>query len=256
VRLAIPAQQRSLCVTVFPKRGTESSDVCRSLAVIIPALNEARLLPGVIAGVTAAAQGADIEIIVADGGSDDGTAEAARGAGARVVAAARGRARQLNAGAAAASAGILLFLHADTRLPDGFPKLVREALSVPGVVAGAFRLEFAAAARGIRAVQHLANFRSRFLQMPYGDQALFLPAARFRALGGFPDMPLMEDFELVRRLRRQGRVVTLAASVRTSARRLERLGPLRATLINQAIIAAYFAGVSPARLAAWYRGMR
>lgn len=220
-----------------------------SISIIIPTLNEAATLAALIAATAAAA---DTEFIVVDGGSQDQTVEVARRAGWKVLFSPPGRARQMNTGAAAASGEILLFLHADTRLPQGFDTHARSILSRPGVVAGAFQLQIAAAKFGLRVIEKLANWRARRLQMPYGDQAIFLRANRFRAVGGFPDMPIMEDFELVRRLRKQGRVEIAPVPAATSGRRWEELGPWRTAFINQVCILAYYLGVKPSRIARWY----
>jgi rSAM/selenodomain-associated transferase 2 len=194
-----------------------------------------------------------LEIIVADGGSSDNTVAIAESFGARVVRADRGRAGQQNRGAAAAGGEILLFLHADTILPAGFGEAVRTCLARPAAVAGAFRLAIAGPGRGLRLIEALANWRSRRLRMPYGDQALFLRRQTFLRLGGFPEQEIMEDFELVRRLRQLGRIELLELAVSTSARRWRQLGPIRTTLINQAIILGYLLGCSPYSLASWYR---
>jgi rSAM/selenodomain-associated transferase 2 len=218
------------------------------LSIVIPALNEAPHLPAALAPCGFAGA----EVIVVDGGSTDGTAALARAWGARVITSAPGRGRQMNAGAAAAAGDSLLFLHADTLLPEGFQGRVVRTLERPGVVAGAFRLVIDAPGAGLRWVEMWAGWRSRGLQLPYGDQALFLTAREFRRLGGYRDMPVMEDFDLVRRLRRRGRVVTLPEAARTSARRWQSLGILRTTIINQVVVAGYLAGVPAARLARWY----
>jgi hypothetical protein len=223
-----------------------------TISVIIPALDEARH----IATAIASARATGAEIIVADGGSTDGTPAVARNAGAAVLDTPPGKARQMNAGAEAASGDILLFLHADTRLPDDYARHVREALAGPEVVAGAFAFRADAPLRRLRAIEWLANFRSRRLHMPYGDQGIFLRAATFRELGGFPDQPIMEDFELVRRLKRRGRIVHVPLPAATSARRWLHLGVLRTTVTNQLAIAAYLCGVSPHRIARWYQRQR
>lgn len=222
-----------------------------SISVIIPTLNEAANLVATLAplrGVTG------LEVIVADGGSTDATVALAEAAGVRVVVVPPGRAGQQNGGAVLATGEILLFLHADTSLPEGFAEAVRSCLAQPGVVAGAFRLGIAGEGWRLRLIERLANRRSRWLKMPYGDQGLFMRRESFAAVGGFPTQEIMEDFELIRRLKKRGKVALLELSVRTSARRWQRLGVPRTTMINQLVILGYFLGVAPARLAGWYRG--
>lgn len=221
------------------------------LSIIIPVLNEAAQIGAALRQIP---RTEDIEVIVVDGGSRDSTTRITEAFGARVIHAAAGRARQMNAGAAVARGGILLFLHADTLLPSDFVHVVRETLSHPEVVVGAFRLRIDSPRLTMRIIEALANFRSKWLRMPYGDQALFLRRRHFRMAVGFSKLPIMEDFEFVRRLGRWGRVALAQAAVLTSPRRWDRLGVLRTTLLNQAIILAYLLGVSPARLARWYRG--
>jgi rSAM/selenodomain-associated transferase 2 len=221
------------------------------ISVIIPALNEA---PVIVETIRRAAMGRDTEIIVVDGGSRDATVATARSRNVRVMSAPAGRGRQMNAGAAAARGDLLLFLHADTLLPPGYDLLVRRTLAAPGTAAGAFRLRVDAHTASVRFIERVANFRSRVLQMPYGDQGLFLRRRIFRQLGGFADTPIMEDFDLVRRLRPRGRIVTVSLPVVTSARRWLRLGVLKTWLINQAVVLAFYAGLPRDRIAAWYRG--
>ena len=218
------------------------------LSIIIPARNEQANIAITLEPLLADKRH---EIIVADGRSTDQTCEIARALGVQVVTADPGRATQLNAGAAAATGDALLFLHADTRLPEDFDRHVLDILSHPGVACGAFRLRIDAPRRSLRVVETLANWRSTALQKPYGDQAIFLTREMFDRIGGFPSLPVMEDFELVRRLRRHGRIEIAPAAVVTSARRWLERGVWRTTLINQLCIAAYYAGVSPQRIAAW-----
>lgn len=220
-----------------------------TISVIIPALDEAGVIGRAMAS---AAEEPEVELIVVDGGSRDATAEIARSYGATVVTSPPGRARQMNAGARFATGETLLFLHGDTRLPPQFAGEVRSILDLSGVVAGAFELKIDGTGWGLRFVERAANLRSRLLQLPYGDQGLFLRAAAFRSLGGYPEMPFMEDLELARRLRRRGRIVTAPLAALTSARRWESLGILRATLLNQFFLLAYLAGMPPRRIAHWY----
>lgn len=223
------------------------------LSIIIPTLNEEECIGQTVAGLIGQP---GVEVIVADGGSQDQTVPLATTAGAEIILAPLGRGSQQNAGARAAQGRVLLFLHADTRLPEGFLAQIREALDRPGIVAGAFR--FAVDAKGwrFRVLEHCANWRAGWLGLPYGDQALFLPAARFQAMGGFQEIALLEDLELVRRLRKMGRIALLAAPALTSARRWQRLGWVRTTVVNQLILLGFFCGLSPDRLARWYFGGR
>lgn len=221
-----------------------------SISIIIPTRNEASALSSHLEQLVSTP---DVEVLVVDGSSTDSTVETARALGAKTLQTAPGRAGQMNAGAAAAQGDILLFLHADTALPLGFTSQIRSALGQPGVAAGAFRLAIGGRGFSLRIVEGLANLRARFLQMPYGDQGIFVTAAMFSALGGYPDLPIMEDFELVRRLKRQGRILILPIKAITSSRRWEKLGVLRTTLINQAMVIAYLLGADPRKLANWYR---
>ncbi|HZR19304.1 MAG TPA: TIGR04283 family arsenosugar biosynthesis glycosyltransferase [Verrucomicrobiae bacterium] len=219
-------------------------------SVIIAALNEEERIGGT---VKAALQGGPHEIIVVDGGSDDQTVARAKLAGATVLKSRAGRARQLNAGASRASGGTLLFLHGDTLLPGGYVSAVQGALARKGVSAGAFSFALRESFRGRWLVEHSTNLRSRVWQMPYGDQGVFVRRSLFEELGGYADMAMLEDYELVRRLRRCGRIVTLSQPALTSARRWQRLGFLRTTLLNKWIILGYRFGWPIEKLAASYR---
>ena len=220
------------------------------ISIIIPAVDEGDIIGDTL---TAATGVVGVEVIVVDGGSRDNTREIAAARGARVIASELGRAVQMNKGAAVARGEILLFLHGDCLLPKGFVDQIHNTLATPHTAAGAFRLAIEAPGLSLRVLEKLVYWRSQFLQMVYGDQALFMTAQIFHALGGFPELPLMEDFEFARRLRRRGRIAILNQVVTTSARRWQRLGLLRTTTINQLIVAAYLLGVDPKRLAHWYR---
>jgi rSAM/selenodomain-associated transferase 2 len=222
-----------------------------TIAVIIPALNEAAEIATCIGGARAAD-----EIVVVDGGSADETVAVAEAAGARVIAETGGRGLQQNAGAAATEADVLLFLHADTRLPGGWADIVKDTLGDEAVALGAFSLSIGDAGPAERLVARGANLRSRLFHRPYGDQALFMRRKTFDTLGGFTPLPIMEDLDLVERAALQGRIVTRSEAVVTSARRWQRVGPLRTTAINQAMLIGRALGLSPDRLAVLYRGAR
>ena len=220
------------------------------LTIIIPTLNEAARLPATLAGL---GRPDDVEIIVADGGSTDATPQIARLAGARIVSSKPGKAFQMNRAAGKARGRFLLFLHADTRLPEGHLAEIETILTRPGVTAGAFRFQIDTPGWGFRLIEGVTNLRARFLSTPYGDQGLFVRASTLRRMGGFREIPIMEDFELVRRLARSGKVVISRLPAITAGRRWKRLGLVRTTLLNWTIVLAYWCGVSPVRLAGWYR---
>ncbi|BAY12062.1 TIGR04283 family arsenosugar biosynthesis glycosyltransferase [Calothrix sp. NIES-2098] len=221
-----------------------------TISIIIPAINEAANIKDAIATTQ---NSTNTEVIVVDGGSQDDTVAIAQSLGIKVITASPGRAVQMNAGAVAASGEILLFLHADTRLPAGFDAMIRTALQQPKTVAGAFNLRIDTPTRCIRLVEWGVKMRSHFLQMPYGDQAIFITKELFQQIGGFPELPIMEDFELIRRLKPVGRIAIISEPVVTSARRWLRKGIMQTTLINQIVIIAYLLGVSPQRIRSWYR---
>jgi len=224
------------------------------LTVIIPTLNEAanldHLLPALL-GISPVP-----EIVVADGGSSDATLEIVRRfPRVKLVLAPRGRARQMNAGARAARGEILLFLHADTALPPGATEAVTEALRTPEVFGGRFDVRFDSNRPIFRLIAAMMNARSRLSGIATGDQAIFVRRPIYDALGGFPDIPLMEDVDFSRRLKRQGRLACLKLRVTTSARKWQREGALRTILLMWALRFLHFAGVQPARLHRWYYGV-
>jgi rSAM/selenodomain-associated transferase 2 len=225
----------------------------RGVSIVIPALDEAdnlaRLLPAL------RARWPDADVIVVDGGSQDASvAVAGRTAGVIWLTSAPGRARQMNAGARAARGDVLVFLHADTQLPDGALAAVDAALVDPRVVGGRFDVTFDSRRPIMRAIAHLMNLRSRLSGIATGDQTIFVRRAVFEALGGFPDIPLMEDVELSRRLKRRGRLASLRLRVTTSARKWQREGAVRTVLLMWTLRLLYFAGVAPRRLHRWYYG--
>ncbi len=215
------------------------------LAVVIPTLNAASGLARALESLAPGREGI-AEIVVADGGSTDGTVKVAEAGGARAVEAPRGRGSQLRAGAAATRAPRLMFLHADSRLQPGWPVALREDGR-----AGWFRLRLDDPAPAARRIERLANWRARRFGLPYGDQGLVLPRALYDAVGGYRDMPLMEDVDLVRRIGR-GRLVELDGEVVTSAVRYRRDGYWRRPLRNLACLSLFLAGVAPERIAGLY----
>jgi len=220
------------------------------LTIIIPVLNEApnleRLLPRLSATCPEA------EIIVVDGGSHDTGLEVARRHGAGVLLSRRGRARQMNAGAAAAAGGILVFLHADTELSVKAPLAIEAALEKAEVVGGRFDVRLDSRRPLLRLVAALMNLRSRLTGIATGDHAIFVRRSVFESLGGYADIPLMEDVEFTRRLKRVGRLAYLRLTVATSARKWEREGVLRTICLMWSLRLLYWLGVSPARLHHWY----
>ncbi len=220
-----------------------------SISIIIPTLNE----EANIAALAHNLAGAASEIIIVDGGSQDGTVEAAAQHSFKILHSPPGRGIQLNIGATSAGGTILLFLHADTRLPKNFEKPVIAALNNPGCVAGAFRLAIDAPTPALRFIAFCANLRTAWLQMPYGDQAIFIKKETFIRLGKFAETPIMEDYIFAEKVRKTGKIALLQDQATTSARRWRRLGLLRTTLINQLVVTGYHLNIPLERLARLYR---
>lgn len=220
------------------------------MSIIVPVLNEGR---GVVAGLSGLACLRDpgVELIVADGGSEDETADLARTLADRVLSAPRGRASQMNAAAAVARGDVLLFVHADTRLPADAMALIRDALA-GATVWGRFDVAIDGRSPLLRWVAALMNLRSRLTGIATGDQAIFVRRTAFEAVGGYPDIALMEDIALSTGLRRCGRPACLRARVLTSGRRWDRHGVLRTIALMWWLRAAYFLGADPERLARRY----
>jgi len=222
------------------------------ISVIIPTLNESANIAAALASV---ADETDTEIIVVDGGSEDDTL-AKCAAADHVLHAERGRANQLNAGAAAAGGDVLLFLHADCRLEAGGLDAIRKACAAENCVGGCFRQHIDAEGLRYRALEWGNAQRVRWLKMAYGDQGIFVKAKTFLRLGGFPPLRLMEDVYFMKRLRRAGRFVLLDQKIEISARRWRQRGVIRQTLTNWTLITAATLGVSPDRLASYYNNRR
>ena len=220
------------------------------LSIIIPVLNEAKIIRSILSRLQ---NDAGIEIIVVDGGSQDNTFELAKAEGVQVLLSPqKGRAQQMNAGAAIATGDILLFLHGDTQLPPDYLNLVKDTLAQPKAIAGAFELAIDGDGKSLRWVEIMVKLRSRWFSLPYGDQGIFLHRNVFQAMGGFADLPIMEDFELIQRLKKQGRIAIAPAAVLTSSRRWQKVGVFKTTLINQLIILGYYLGIPPKQLRRLY----
>ena len=224
-----------------------------NLSIIVPVLNEAALIRELLRQLRA--QPGQNEIIVVDGGSEDDTPALCEGLADEVLTAPRGRAKQMNAGAARARGEILWFLHADTlTLPRDAPAEIARALRRdPRLVGGCFRLRLLGANPVYRVSDSLGNLGVEVFGFALGDHGIFCRREVFTRVGGYPDVPLMEDAELYRRLRRHGRMRQLSPAITVSPRRYEMLGPWRTTFIYVLILALYVLGVRPSRLATIYR---
>lgn len=220
------------------------------LSVVVPVLNEAGGLPRLLEALSDLD---DTEVIVVDGGSHDSSVELARAAGASVIETPPGRARQMNAGAASSGGAVLLFLHADTRLPDRADQLVRSALADRRRAWGRFDVVIEGRPRILRVVAWMMNARSRLTGIATGDQAIFVTREAFDAVGGFPEQPLMEDIELSRRLLAVSRPACLRQRVHTSGRRWEARGVWRTIGLMWRLRWDYWRGVPAEQLAERYR---
>ena len=217
----------------------------RSVTVILPVLNEAPALQTLLPALQAAKPQ---QIIIVDGGSTDSTTAAAAQHGVELLHAPQGRARQMNQAAKQARGESLLFLHADTLPPPDYVRVITRHLAMPGVAAGAFRFALREPMPLKPLIEGLTRLRNSLFTLPFGDQGLFLRRSVFEALGGFPDWPILEDVELVKRLRRTGRVIITPETAPTSARRWQQGGVLRTWARHQLILTGYALGISPHRL--------
>jgi rSAM/selenodomain-associated transferase 2 len=222
------------------------------LSIIIPALNEAAGIRDTLVPLQPL-RARGHEVVVVDGGSTDGTPRLAQPLADRVIASERGRARQQNAGAAAAAGGVLLFLHADTRLPEGADGRVLDGLRAAGAGWGRFDVRLSGAHPMLRVVERMMNARSRLTGIATGDQAIFVRRDWFVRGGGFPEIPLMEDVALSTTLRKMGRPLCLRARVVTSSRRWEERGVWRTIALMWRLRMEFALGADPARLAERYR---
>lgn len=224
----------------------------RSVSIVVPMLDEAERLPQLLAELLPLTR-QGVQVILADGGSRDCSAAIGRAAGFEVLDAPRGRARQMNAGAGASTGDVLLFLHADTRLPTNAIERIRQVLASPDTHWGRFDVRLDSNSWVLCMVSFLINRRSRMTGIATGDQAMFVRREVFESIGRFPEQPLMEDIELSRRLKTLSPPVCLRERAVTSARRWEQRGPWRTMLLMWRLRWAYWRGTSPETLAEAYR---
>jgi rSAM/selenodomain-associated transferase 2 len=221
-----------------------------TISVIIPVFNEEAILP---AFLHQTAHWMVTEIIFVDGGSTDQTqAIIQRSSGHRLLISNKGRGNQMNEGARAATGDILLFLHADSLFPDDGFSAILKAMQNPDLVGGAFRLTINSHSLFLKLIAMMANMRSFLFGLPYGDQGFFVRRAVFNNMGGYPNLPLMEDVAFIKQLKREGRTTLLDQAITTSARRWIKQGIVYTSARNIILLLLYFMGVSPKQLAKWY----
>jgi rSAM/selenodomain-associated transferase 2 len=229
----------------------------RRFSIILPVLNERDLINPMMDHLESLEGRENCDFIVVDGSSDGGTIKAVTRQGVQCVKSPQGRASQMNAGAAMATGEILIFLHADTRLPRQALELINQAMTRQALIGGAFDLRIDTERLILKIIARIASLRSRLTRIPFGDQAIFIRSDYFHQMGGYPEIPLMEDVALMRRIKRAGgRVGFIPEPVITSARRWELEGILYTTLRNWILLSAYTLGAEPDKLAKYYKEAR
>lgn len=225
----------------------------RQLSIIIPVFNESRIINATLVHLSDLTFSGSLEIIVVDGNPSGSTINAITSSGIRKIIGSKGRGSQMNTGAAAASGDVLLFLHADTLLSHDALDQIIIAFQQHDIVGGAFDLEIKSKKRIFRLIERAASIRSRLTRIPYGDQAIFLKKSFFDQIGSFKDIPIMEDVELMQRVKKAGKKIKfIPRKVRTAARRWEKEGIVYCTLRNWTLIVLYLLGVAPEKLNKFY----
>lgn len=219
------------------------------ISVIIPVFNEEDRIKRVVESV----MNMDAEIIVSDGGSSDRTVELARGLGATVVKSQKGRSRQMNSGASASTGNNLLFLHADTMVPENYPELIFKTLLDRRPVVGAFRFKTDMNKAVMKFIEYSVNVRSKYMKLPYGDQGIFTSKADFMRAGSYPDVPVAEDIFFIRKIKKFAEIRTVPETAITSARRWKKHGFIKTTFVNVLIFFGCYLGVKPEKLYALYK---
>jgi rSAM/selenodomain-associated transferase 2 len=224
-----------------------------TISVILPVWNEASVINHTIANILSLGHSKDMEIIVVDGSAEGETIRAVQNQEVKKVVSEKGRSRQMNTGASLARGGILFFLHADTLLPKDALRAVSSAMQGKEFVGGAFDLGIDSPRHIFRVIETAASLRSRITRIPYGDQGIFIRKDYLHAIGGFKEIPLMEDVDLMRRIKKAGdKICILPLKVNTSPRRWEREGIVRCTLRNWTLITLFCLGFPPEKLARYY----
>lgn len=224
------------------------------ISVIIPVINEEKML---LKTIPILQRYSGLEFIFVDGGSQDNSVSLIRKGGFICLSSPLlRRSYQMNLGAKFATKDILLFLHGDTILPDNFPQIISNLTNQKFFIAGAFLLKIDSHKFVFRLLEILIKMRSHLLCLPYGDQGIFLKKKTFEEIGGFADLAIMEDFELVKRLNKQGKIYIASEAVTTSARRWQKLGIIKTTAINQLVIIGYYLGIKSDKLAHFYRHLK
>ncbi len=224
------------------------------LSIILPVLNESDTINGILAHLQALGSDGLVETIVVDGNPSGTTIAAVTVPGVRTLVAEQGRARQMNRGAAVATGDILLFLHADTLLPSNAIPRIREVMDDKRFVGGAFDLEFNSKRIIFKITEWYVFLRTRLTKIPFGDQAIFIRRTYFEKIGGYRDIPIMEDVELMKRIRKRADTICIIpVKVRTSVRRYEQEGILYCAFRNWLLQISFALGMSAERLAKWYK---
>lgn len=221
-----------------------------NISVIIPVINEEKYLNKILANLE---KKNNIEFIFVDGGSQDNTVKLIQQANFKVILSPiLRRSYQMNLGAENAQGEILLFLHGDTILPKNFYQIINQIVVQKDFILGAFSLNIDSKKSIFRLLEMMINARSKYLSLPYGDQAIFIKKETFKKLGKYKNIPIMEDFELVKKAQKYGKIYIAKSAVTTSSRRWNKLGIIRTTLINQLVIIGYYLKISPEKLAIFY----
>lgn len=227
------------------------------ISIIIPVFNEEKKIKDTLTAILNHQNHEQVEIIVVDGGSTDQTVKIVQSMGIKIYHfPQKGRANQMNFGAEKATGDIFLFFHGDTIISANFPKIIREILAQSEVVAGAFLLNINSNKKTMKFIEMMANWRSILFSLPYGDQGIFLKRSIFEKIGGFQNLEIMEDFDLIQRLKKLGKIRIASTCVITCDRRWQKLGVFKTTLINQLVIIGFYLGISPKKLKQFYHRER